>query len=116
MNEAGADQLLFSYGALQSTEVQLDLFGRVVPASPGCMTGYTVDYADVEDHRDADACDRSVHPILRYTGNPIDKVIGTVLSLTDAELDATDEYQTPLMYRRIAITLADGRSGWVYVS
>ena len=116
VTEPAADQLLFSYGVMQSAEVQLDLFGHVVPSRPSFLTGYTVDYAEVEDHRVADACDRSVLPVLRRTGNPVDKVIGTVLSLTDAEVEAADEYQAPLLYRRIEVTLAGGQAGWVYVT
>ncbi|WP_347346040.1 gamma-glutamylcyclotransferase family protein [Microbacterium sp.] len=115
MTERAADQLLFSYGAMQSEEVQLDLFGHVVPLQADFLTGYTVDYAEFEDHRDSDACPRAVHPRLRRTGNPVDKAIGRVLTLTDAEIEASDEYQTPLLYRRISVTLASGRTAWVYV-
>lgn len=72
----------------------------------------------MEDHRVADACDRSVPvlQVLRRTGNPVDKVIGTVLSLTEAEIEAADEYQAPLLYRRIEVSLAGGQAGWVYVT
>ncbi len=56
----------------------------------------------------------AVHPIVRPTGNPLDKVLGTALWVTEEELDAADEYEVAL-YRRISVVLASGRSAWVYV-
>jgi len=53
--------------------------------------------------------------VLRRTGDPRDKVFGTVLVLTPAELDAADELLTPL-FRRLPVTLASGRGAWVYVA
>jgi gamma-glutamylcyclotransferase (GGCT)/AIG2-like uncharacterized protein YtfP len=55
-----------------------------------------------------------VHPILRATGRAVDKVTGVVLHVSAAELDAADDYEVSL-YRRIAVTLASGRTAWVYV-
>ena len=110
-----ADQLLFSYGTLQIREVQLDTFGRLVESEDDVLPGYTVDYAEIEDARVADLSGPSVHPIVRATGNPIDKVVGTVLWVSEDELEASDEYEVSL-YRRVSVTLASGRPAWVYVA
>lgn len=110
-----ADQLLFSYGTLQQPDVQLDTFGRLVPSEDDVLAGYTVDYAEIEDHRVVDLSGVSVHPIVRETGNPLDKVVGKTLRVTEAELEASDEYEVSL-YRRVQVTLASGRAAWVYVS
>jgi gamma-glutamylcyclotransferase (GGCT)/AIG2-like uncharacterized protein YtfP len=110
-----ADQLLFSYGTLQQAEVQLDTFGHLVESEDDVLPGYTVDYAEIEDHRVVDLSGASVHPIVRATGNPLDKVVGKVLWVTEAELDASDEYEVAL-YRRVSATLSSGRVAWVYVS
>lgn len=110
-----ADQLLFSYGTLQHPDVQLDTFGRLVDASDDVLPGYTVDYAEIEDHRVVDLSGLSVHPVVRPTGDPRDKVVGKALWLTEAEIDAADEYEVSL-YRRISATLASGRVAWVYVA
>ncbi len=109
-----ARELLFTYGTLHFAEVQLDTFGRIVVGSADSLPGYTIDYVDIEDQRVVDLSGLSVHPMLRRTGNPVDRVVGTVLEITAAELDAADEYEVAL-YRRIAVTLASGRTAWVYV-
>lgn len=110
-----ADQLLFSYGTLQNPDVQLDTFGRLLTAQDDVLPGYTVDYAEIEDPRVVDLSGLSVHPIVRATGNPLDKVVGKALWVTDDELDASDEYEVEL-YRRVSVVLASGRRAWVYVS
>ena len=110
-----ADELLFSYGTLQQPEVQLDTFGRLLDGDDDILPGYTVDYAEIEDPRVADLSGLSVHPIVRATGNPRDKVTGRALHVTEDELEAADEYEVEL-YRRVAATLASGRTAWVYVS
>lgn len=114
MSDAPADQLLFTYGTLQYAEVQLDTFGRLVAGEPDSLPGYTIDYAEIDDPRVVDVSGVSVHPILRATGNPVDRVVGAVLHITADELDAADEYEVSL-YRRISVALASGRDAWVYV-
>ncbi|GAA2007112.1 gamma-glutamylcyclotransferase family protein [Microbacterium ulmi] len=109
------DQLLFSYGALQNPHLQLATFGRVVESEPDILPGYTADYVEVPDGRFTDLTGLTVHPQLRATGNARDKVIGRVLQLTEAELDAADQFEVS-MYRRTPVTLASGRGAWVYVS
>lgn len=115
MTDASADQLLFSYGTLQNASVQLDTFGRLVHGENDVLPGYTVDYAEIEDRRVVDLSGADVHPIVRATGSPRDKVMGRALWITEAELEAADEYEVSL-YRRVAAPLASGRVAWVYVS
>ena len=114
MTDSPAAQLLFSYGTLQFAEVQLDIFGRLVAAEDDVLPGYTIDYIEIEDERIVSLSGLSVHPVLRPTGSPVDKVVGKVLRVSADELDAADEYEEPL-YRRIAAPLASGRTAWVYV-
>ena len=108
-------QLLFSYGTLQNPDVQLDTFGRLIDSEDDSLPGYTVDYAEIEDPRVVDVSGASVHPVVRATGTPLDKVVGKALWVTDDELDAADEYEVSL-YRRVAVVLSSGRDAWVYVA
>lgn len=112
---AGPEELLFSYGTLQNPDVQLDTFGRLVAAEDDALPGYTVDYAEIEDHRVVDLSGLSVHPIVRATGNALDKVTGKVLRITEDELDAADEYEVA-QYRRVRVQLQSRRTAWVYVA
>lgn len=107
-------QLLFAYGTLQHADVQLDTFGRLLEGDDDALPGYTVDYAEIEDTRVVDLSGLSVHPVVRETGSPLDKVVGRALRVTDDEIEAADEYEVAL-YRRISVVLASGRSAWVYV-
>ena len=115
MTDLPRDQLLFTYGTLQDAEVQLDTFGRLVAGEPDALPGYTVDYVEIEDHRVVDLSGLTVHPVVRPTGNPRDKVVGKAMWVTGGELDAADEYEVSL-YVRVSVTLASGRTAWVYVS
>lgn len=108
-------QLLFAYGTLQHPDVQLDIFGRLIGGEADVLPGYTVDYAEIADTRVVDLSGLSVHPVVRETGNPLDKVVGVALQVTEEELDASDEYEVAL-YRRVSVVLASGRAAWVYVS
>lgn len=110
-----ADQLLFTYGTLQHPEVQLDTFGRLVDSDDDVLPGYTVDYAEISDPRVVELSGLASHPIVRATGNPLDKVTGRVLHVTEDELDAADEYEVAL-YRRVSAVLASGHRAYVYVS
>lgn len=108
-------ELLFSYGTLQNPDVQLDTFGRLLDGDADVLPGYTVDYTEIEDTRVVDLSGLSVHPVVRETGNPLDKVTGRALWVAEDELDAADEYEVAL-YRRVSAVLASGRTAWVYVS
>ncbi|WP_214466491.1 gamma-glutamylcyclotransferase family protein [Microbacterium flavescens] len=108
-------ELLFSYGTLQHPEVQLDTFGRLLDTEDDVLPGYTVDYVEIEDQRVVDLSQQSAHPIVRETGSPLDKVVGTTVRLTPEELEAADEYEV-VLYRRVSVVLASGRRAWVYVS
>jgi len=107
--------LLFTYGTLQQPEVQLDTFGRVIDGEPDVLSGYTIDYVDIDDPRVVEVSGRRNHPILRATGSALDKVVGRALALTQDELDAADEYEVD-HYHRERVTLDSGRSAWVYIA
>ncbi len=108
------DILLFTYGTLRLPDVQRETFGRLITGDDDVLAGYTVDYVDIADPHVVALSDRAVHPILRATGDPRDKVVGTALRITQDELDAADEYEVE-DYRRVRVTLASGRQAWVYV-
>jgi gamma-glutamylcyclotransferase (GGCT)/AIG2-like uncharacterized protein YtfP len=55
------------------------------------------------------------HPIVRETQSSQDRVAGTLLRVTGAELARADDYEAG-DYRRVRVTLASGQSAWLYVA
>ncbi|WP_198519563.1 gamma-glutamylcyclotransferase family protein [Microbacterium sp. BR1] len=109
------DVALFSYGTLRVPAVQLDTFGRLLTGEPDVLPGFTIDYLEIEDARVVGLSGRDVHPIIRRTGNRLDKVVGVLLWITEDELEAADEYEVQ-QYNRVSVTLGSGRDAWVYVA
>ncbi|HAQ59982.1 MAG TPA: UDP-N-acetylmuramate--alanine ligase [Microbacterium sp.] len=109
------DLALFSYGTLQLPAVQLDVFGRLLTAEPDVLPGFTTDYLEIDVAQIIGVSGRDVHPIVRRTGNHLDKVVGAVLRITEDELEAADEYEVE-QYNRVLVTLGSGRTAWVYVA
>lgn len=114
MVDAPAEELLFIYGTLQLDQVQRETFGRLIAGEDDALPGFTIDYSDTDEPRVAEPAAAEIHPVLRRTGNPLDKVMGRALRLTEDELDAADEYEAE-RYRRARVTLASGRPAWVYL-
>ena len=81
MSEGPDDELLFTYGTLQFAEVQLDTFGRIVAGEGDTLPCYTIDYTEITDQRVVDVSGLSVHPVIRHTGNPLDKVVGPAVAI-----------------------------------
>jgi gamma-glutamylcyclotransferase (GGCT)/AIG2-like uncharacterized protein YtfP len=105
---------LFSYGTLQQREVQLTTYGRLLDGEPDSLTGFRLE--DIAIGRDdvVEISGKAVHTIARRTGNPADRISGTLYWLTGSELQAADAYEDSA-YKRIAVTLESGRDAWVYV-
>jgi hypothetical protein len=107
-------ELLFVYGPFTRPEVQLETFGRRVEASSDVLDGYRLAMIDVDLPNVAVFAGPGRQPVLRETGDPLDKTVGEVLAVTPDELEAADEYAAPT-YRRIRVSLASGRDAWAYV-
>jgi hypothetical protein len=109
-----ADIPLFSYGTLQRRDVQLATYGRPLEGSPDVLAGYRL---EVLPDRDPDAVRISgtkTHMVVRPTGDPADRIPGTVFLLTAEELAATDAYEGS-DYSRAELLLESGRRAFVYV-
>ena len=105
--------LLFAYGTLRDAPVQQSLFGRLLAGSPDVLAGFAQGTVTLGDARVAGVDGRSEYAIVRRTGQDEDRVAGTALELTDAELRTADAYE-PAEYARVAVVLASGRPAFVY--
>jgi len=105
---------LFSYGTLQTEPIQLSIFGRRLEGKPDALVGYRLESVQVQDPNflaHSDATQRNVH----YTGNSSDVVEGSVLALTEKEIELSDAYE-PVEYKRVQVRLRSGVEAWVYLS
>jgi gamma-glutamylcyclotransferase (GGCT)/AIG2-like uncharacterized protein YtfP len=106
---------LFSYGTLRLPQVQQATYGRLLEGEPDALTGFALRPIAIDDPAVIAASGLAVHHIAYPSGDPADRIEGVVFALTDAEIAATDRYESG-PYVRIAATLESGRGAWVYVS
>ncbi len=107
-------EYLFSYGTLRQQNVQLKNFGRLLDGTEDTLEKFTLKEVEITDEVVLEVSDKKLHPILSYTGNEKDKVIGTVFKITSDELLKADGYEVE-DYKRVEVTLESGRKSWAYV-
>lgn len=113
LNDVTDVERVFSYGTLRLPQVQRALYGREVPTTDDQLLGHRLDWVQITDPAVIAASGSDRHPILR-SGDSADAVTGACLELTLAELRATDAYEVD-DYARSRVTLASGRTAWVYL-
>jgi gamma-glutamylcyclotransferase (GGCT)/AIG2-like uncharacterized protein YtfP len=110
-----AEISLFSYGTLRQANVQLATFGRLLEGRPDALPGFALSPMTITDPAVIAASGLAVHTIARPSGNSSDRVPGTVFSLTAAEMEAADGYESGAI-RRILVTLESDAEAFVYVA
>lgn len=106
---------LFSYGTLRQPEVQIANYGRLLEGEADVLAGYRLAPVAIADPDVVRISGRAVHTIAVASGQFDDRIEGVVFALSEAELAATDAYETDA-YARVEVTLESGRSAWVYVA
>ncbi|MER6197952.1 gamma-glutamylcyclotransferase family protein [Streptomyces sp. NPDC001586] len=109
-----APHQLFSYGTLQSREVQLAQFGRLLEGKPDALPGHRITYIEITDPEVIAVSGSDRHPLLVASSEPSDAVEGTVFSITDEELASADDYEVD-DYARTQVVLRSGTKAWVYL-
>lgn len=105
---------LFSYGTLQSESVQLATFGRTLAGRPDALAGYRLQMIQIMDQEFVATSGAEYHRNLEFTGSATDFVEGTVLTVTQQELEQADAYE-PDGYERVRVNLRSGAEAWVYL-
>jgi gamma-glutamylcyclotransferase (GGCT)/AIG2-like uncharacterized protein YtfP len=105
--------LLFSYGMLRESAVQLELFGRLLEGDADELVGFARSTKVIDDPAFVAKSGKAEHAVVVFTGKSESRVRGMVFELSDAELAAADRYE-PAGYERIKTTLLSGREAWVY--
>lgn len=106
---------LFSYGTLQSRQVQIATFGRELDGAVDTLPGFCRDMVEIRDTLVVATSGETHHPIVRPGVDQSDGVEGTVFAISEAELRAADEDEVD-DYVRIAVTLKSDTRAWVYVN
>lgn len=109
-----APHLLFSYGTLRQSGVQLARFGRVLDGRADALTGFRLTYVDITDPEVVAASGSDRHPLVVPSADPDDAVEGTVFELTTAELASADAYEVD-DYAREQVRLRSGLRAWAYL-
>ena len=104
---------LFAYGTLQTEAVQISVFGRRLEGQPDALAGYSLTMIQVQDQSFL-AHSGAVQRSLQHTGNALDVVEGSVLSLTPQEIERADAYE-PAEYKRVQVRLRSGLNAWIYL-
>jgi gamma-glutamylcyclotransferase (GGCT)/AIG2-like uncharacterized protein YtfP len=107
--------LLFSYGTLQQSNVQLATFGRLLHGVEDELPGYELSLVRIDDAQVVATSGKTHHANVKHNGNDKSRVSGMVFEITDDELKAADGYETSGRYVRVAATLASGRKTWMYI-
>lgn len=97
--------LLFSYGSLQRTEVQLATFGRALTGVSDELPGFVLVLPEVSGSPHANVVPAAASHRVR----------GMAFDVTEAELAAADEYERRDGYIRVKAPLSSGRTAWVYI-
>jgi len=105
---------LFSYGTLQKRQVQIDLFGRVLPGRPDTLENYKVAPLEITDEAFLAKGEAQNQLTAIPSTDKNDNIKGTVFEVTEEELLHTDKYE-PAGYKRIVVRLASGKKAWLYV-
>ena len=106
---------LFTYGTLQTEEVQLSTFGRRLEGHADALPGYALKSIEIQDEDFVAKSGTKIHRNLQFTGDPADFVEGTVYSVTLRELEQADNYE-PDGYKRVLVQLRSGAKAWVYLN
>ncbi|MGY3211848.1 GNAT family N-acetyltransferase [Mucilaginibacter sp. HD30] len=107
-------ELLFSYGTLRSTQVQLASFGRILNGEQDCLNRYRITKVEITD---ADVLAKSgerYHPAAIPSGDEKDKIEGMVFEISPEELALADAYEVD-DYIRTSVRLASGKKAWMYI-
>ena len=107
-------KLLFSYGTLQNTPVQLETFGRELVGSKDQLLGYKLEMVEIKDQSVVALSGKTHHPIAVVSQDKNDFVSGVIFEITPKELAQSDLYEVS-DYKRVTGEFKSGQKAWVYV-
>ncbi|GGF11780.1 gamma-glutamylcyclotransferase family protein [Flavobacterium limi] len=100
---------IFSYGTLQSKEIQMQVFNKLLIGTPDQLAGYKLKDLQIEEEFGIED-----YFVATPSENPSDVVDGIVYSISSADLAKADQFESNA-YKRVEITLKSGTVAWIYI-
>ncbi len=105
---------VFSYGTLRLPDVQRATYARLLAGEPDELPGYRLESLPISNPEVIAMSGIAEHPVA-VPGGARDRVAGVRLALSEAELQATDLYESADYVRR-PVVLASGVEAWIYLA
>ncbi|MBP4138535.1 gamma-glutamylcyclotransferase family protein [Flavobacterium geliluteum] len=100
---------LFSYGTLQSKEIQMQVFNKLLTGTPDQLTGYKLKDLKIEEE-----FGMTDYFVATASENSSDKIEGIVFKISSKDLAKADLFESNA-YKRVQITLKSGLVAWIYI-
>ncbi len=104
--------LLFSYGTLQSSIVQIKTFGRELIGYSDQLLDYKLAMIEIQDASVVKLSGETHHPIAIPSQS--NTISGRVFEISAEELTQSDKYEVD-EYQRVLGEMASGIPAWAYV-
>ena len=100
---------IFSYGTLQSKEIQMQVFNKLLTGTPDQLPGYKLKDLKIEEEFGIED-----YFVATPSENPLDEVNGILFTISGEDLTKADQFESNA-YKRIQITLKSGTTAWIYI-
>jgi gamma-glutamylcyclotransferase (GGCT)/AIG2-like uncharacterized protein YtfP len=100
---------IFSYGTLQSKEIQMQVFNKLLTGTPDQLPGYKLKDLQIEEE-----FGMTDYFVAAPSENPSDEIDGIVFTISGEDLAKADLFESNA-YKRTEITLKSGTTAWVYI-
>ena len=100
---------LFSYGTLQSKEIQMQVFNKLLSGIEDQLAGYKLKDLQIEEEFGMED-----YFVAMPSENPSDAIHGIAFTVSSEDLIKADQFESNA-YKRIHITLQSGTKAWIYI-
>ncbi|RDI57467.1 gamma-glutamylcyclotransferase family protein [Flavobacterium glaciei] len=100
---------LFSYGTLQSKEIQIQVFNKLLSGTEDKLLGYKLKDFQIEEEFGMED-----YFVAVPSENASDVINGIAFSVTNEDLIKADQFESN-SYKRIQIKLQSGLTAWIYI-
>lgn len=100
---------IFSYGTLQSKEIQMQVFNKVLTGTKDELLGYKLKDLKIEEEFGI-----ADYFVATPSDNPSDCIKGIVFNISSHDLAKADQFESNA-YKRVQIELKSGTIAWIYI-